>query len=369
MISVRIAIGSIAQVLTRSAYYDLAVATEAHGWSAKFKISDQTRDELTLLKHSLAAFNGQPIRRKESRTAMQSWIGSVFASDASAFMTCAYQVQPQEPSIHYYQHLLTAEEQSQSSGFRELMAIKKALSHTSFPRNQALLWFTDAENLVAFWNKGSRLPHIQIQIVETLRLARQKELVIEMLHLSRSDPIIECADEGSRLMDQDDWGIDEESFQRLQRALLQTEIDAFASPMNARHSVFYSEFKHANNAAIDAFTVSWDNKALFLCPPVKDIPATLRKMKQATGLRAILVLPRWTSSPMWALVFPDGKHAQSGFVKVMPIRPTLRLGQFYAGGMQKCNAYPFMALAYDPTGPFRLRNVCEKGGCSICGTS
>jgi hypothetical protein len=281
-------------------------------------------------------------------------------------MTCAYQVGPQRPSIQYFQHLLTAEEQSQSSGYRELMAIKKALSHTSFPRKQALLWFTDAENLVAFWAKGSRLPHIQIQIVETLRLARQKELVIEMLHLSRSDPIIECADEGSRLQDHDDWGIDEESFQRLQRAFFPTEIDAFASPMNARHSVFYSEFRHANNAAIDAFTVSWDGRAMFLCPPVKDIPATLRKMRQAKGLRAILVFPRWTSSPMWALAFPDGKHAPSGFVKVMQFRPTLRLGQFYTGGMQKCNAYPFIAMAYDPDGLFKLQNVCEKGGCSEC---
>lgn len=363
IISIKIAVGPLARILTRSAYVDLqlAVGDGAYGWSSRFRWSADARRELSLFKTHLHALNGFCIERPEKRRPIQDWI---VAGDASGVGACSYSVQA--PSAFFFQDLFSQEEASLSSGHRELLTLKKALDRSAFPKNAEVLWYTDSENLVSFWTKGSRNPITQSVLVDACLLALEKDVVLQVVHLSRTDPLLEAADEGSRQFDANDWGVSDSDFFHLCNVLgLEPTLDVFASPTNARCKRFFSLYKYHGSAGLDAFSLDWSGETVFACPPVRDIPAVIRKI-QLQHVRGFLVVPRWSTSFFWPRLFPDGVHATEPFYKLLKIRPELRFGPFYRGGMHRRNPYEFMALAFDHAAVRRLTNVCDKGGCQAC---
>ena len=271
----------------------------------------------------------------------------VVAGDASASGVCAYSIQA--PSRFFFQDSLSPEEAVLSSGHRELLTLKKALLADCVPSFSSVVWFTDSANLVAFWEKGSPKPLIQLDIIECLLYCKAHSISLHVLHLSREDPRIQAADVGSRSFDKDDWGIDVASFSVLQSRFLPEgfTLDPFASTSNARCHRFFSRYAYPGSLATDAFSVSWSGECIFVCPPIGKLISSWKKIISTSDVKGVIVFPAWKTATFWPVLFPDGIHSSWPANSVQIFDPSITLGQFYAGVMNGKNDYHFVAIFFD----------------------
>jgi len=224
----------------------------------------------------------------------------IVASDASAFGIYAYSVRaPLDIEIAAG---FSEAEMHLSSGHRELIAVSKFLSAMKGKKQNRdpwfIYWLTDSSNLVVFLTKGSSVVDVQRRLFDILIACRDLNITIFPIHLFRSDPRIQIADEGSRENPSDDWGIDEISFQKLQNKFSYT-LDVFASPVSYRLHRYFCLNGSPTAFGQNAFCHSWENEILWVCPPVSQIiPAIrrIRKLKSATGT---LIVPAWETASFW----------------------------------------------------------------------
>ena len=267
--ALRPAFGYLVLLVTRSAYRAIEAHVDQFGWSGYLALSDDIIREFNLFLDYAPALNGFPLLQEHRQRAIQALIPSsvLVAGDASATAICAYSLQ--SPSKFFFQHLLSDDEISFSSGHRELLTLKKALLSDCIPPHSSVVWYTDSTNLVSFWEKGSSKPLIQLDIVETLLFCKERSIQIHVLHLPREDPHIQAADVGSRSFDKDDWGVDAASFSVLQSRFLPDgfSIDLFASPSNSRSSRFFSRYAYPGSSATDVFSVDWSHEVAFFFNP------------------------------------------------------------------------------------------------------
>ena len=167
--------------------------------------------------------------------------------------------------------------------------------------------------------------------------------------MPREDPRIEAADAGSRFFDKDDWGIDEASFSVLQFRFLPSgfSLDPFASPSNARLSRFFSKYAFPGSLVTDAFSVSWEDECMFVCPPIGKVISAWKKINITKNVKGVIVFPIWKSALFWPVFFHDGKHASWPAFSVEVFDPYIVLGQFYSGVMNGRNSYKFCAIFFD----------------------
>ena len=347
--ALRPALGHFVLLVTRSAYAAIEQHVECFGWSGFLHLTDDILRELSLFIDHAPALNGFPLLQEFRQRAIQDLLSSavIVAGDASASGVCAYSLQA--PSRFFFQDTLSPDEIALSSGHRELLTLKKALFADCVPSSSSVVWFTDSANLVAFWEKGSPKPAIQLDIIECLLFCKEKSISLTVLHLSREDPRIQAADVGSRSFDKDDWGIDVASFSVLQSRFLPIgfTLDPFASPSNARCDRFFSRYAYPGSLATDAFSVSWSDECIFVCPPIGKLIAAWKKISSSSNVKGVIVFPVWRSAIFWPVFFPDGVHSSWPATSVQVFDPFINLGQFYAGVMNGRNDYHFIALFFD----------------------
>jgi len=175
-----------------------------------------------------------------------------------------------------------------------------------------------------------------------------KELKIRIIpiHLLRSDPRIQEADEGSKFPDSDDWSIDEDTFQKLQSYVGKFTVDVFADNENKRVGQFFSNFWCPGTSAVDAFTVSWDQHVLWICPPVKLIIPAIQKIALSRS-KGILIIPKWSTAQFWPWVYPDGKSLSADFVHAQEIRPKIKQNSGAMTVVRGITAFSFLAVYFD----------------------
>ena len=277
--ALRPALGFFVLLVSRSAYALIEQHVDRYGWSGILDFTSSVKTELQLFLDYSTTLNGYPLLQEYRTQAIQDIIPSAssFTGDASAIGVCAYSLQ--SPSSAFFQDTFTEEESLLSSGHRELLTLKKALLSDIVPKSTSVVWYTDSTNLVAFWEKGSTKPDIQLDIIECFLYCREKNIELHILHLSRSDPRTEAADQGSRYFDKDDWGINAASFSVIESRFLPDgfSLDPFVSPSNTRCSRFFSEYAFPGSSATDAFSVSWNNECLFACPPIGKLISVWKK--------------------------------------------------------------------------------------------
>ena len=218
-ISCEPALGPLTQVLLRRVYAQLEEHVQREGWSSNIKVTAEIVEDSASLQTEVQKSEGYPIRTEATNESVVSIIGQpseflktkvisqhlkeetreIWCGDASAVAVCAYSCTANEP--FYFVGRLSDEEQRQSSGHRELLTVKYALKQRLEENKVAskpttMYWLTDSENLVVFLTKGSRKPHIQRLVLETLNISRKLNITIIPIHLRREDPRIQIADEG-----------------------------------------------------------------------------------------------------------------------------------------------------------------------------
>ena len=171
------AFGPFVLLASRSAYYQIAVHTETHGWSSRCVLLPAVISEFSLFLAHADGLNGFPLTQEYRLRAAQTFLDSAsvsVASDASGVGVCAYSVQPS--SMFFFQRLLSSEECLVSSGHRELLAIKKAIEADEIPHDAAVAWLTDSENVVVFLEKGSSKPAIQSDVLNIFILCKERSI-------------------------------------------------------------------------------------------------------------------------------------------------------------------------------------------------
>lgn len=114
----------------------------------------------------------------------------------------------------------------------------------------------------------------------------------------------------SKLVDFDDYGLNDIVFQRLNHLWGPHTIDRFSCGYNAKLPRFNSRFFQPGCEAVDAFAQNWGYDNNWLCPPVCLIVRVIKHM-ELCGAQGTLVLPLWKSAFSWNVCARDGVHWNS----------------------------------------------------------
>lgn len=293
VISMSLALGPIARLMTRCSYR--AIESRIF-WSDSIFLPDSVLNELRFWSDNVSSLNGFPFRFR----LVPSF--QVF-SDASNFGYGGH-VQGY-PNLRVHGLWLEAEKLT-SSTWRELTAVFRVLSELrSILTGHKIKWFSDNSNVPLIIKCGSVKADLHDIALSIFTLCKSSDIVIIPEWLPRNENII--ADKISKFRDFDDWSIDSHSFSQIDCLWGPHTIDRFASPHNAKLSVFNARFWCRGVFAVDAFCQDWTTDNNYFCPPVSLIVQVIRKMRISKVI-GTLVVPRWPSAHFWPFICPDGSH-------------------------------------------------------------
>lgn len=98
-----------------------------------------------------------------------------------------------------------------------------------------------------------------------------------------------------------EWKLDENVFERIINLWGNPSIDLFASRINAQLLNYVSWHPDPEAKFIDAFSISWSNKFVYIFPPFNLIFDVLQKI-QIDLTEAILIIPMWTTQVWFSTI-------------------------------------------------------------------
>ena len=183
------------------------------------------------------------------------------------------------------------------------------------------------------------------------------------------------ADSLSRIIDFDDYSINDDVFHMLDCKWGPHTVDRFACSYNAKLSRFNSRFYQpgADHEAVNAFAQNWEGENNWVHPPVSQISRVITYMRACTAV-GTLVIPLWKSSYFWILLCDDGKH-WNAFVHDWVILP--KFGHLFIRGKAKNHvfgskdlSFSVVALRLNFVQPRAQSVLClcsvEDDNCSLC---
>ena len=143
-------------------------------------------------------------------------------------------------------------ERNNSSTWRELKAVDLALiSFAPSLLGKQVAWFTDNTNVVSIVHSGSKVTELQDLALRIFHVCVSSGISLEMKWIPRD--LNSFADHLSRIIDFDDYTINDDVFHILDVRWGPHTIDRFACSYNAKLSRFNSRFYQPGAEAVDAF--------------------------------------------------------------------------------------------------------------------
>lgn len=220
--------------------------------------------------------------------------------------------------------------------------------------------------------KGSSKKHLQEMALKIYQVSKKNGTRLSVVWKSRADPRLVLADDFSRALDLDDWGVDEETFVELSVRAGPFDCDLFASDSNHRCKKFFSRIASNKAMGRDAFLHDWGKLGkVFACPPPKLLSSVLRQFAACEAIGGLIV-PRWYTLYAWPLICEDGRHLNRIFVNGKSVQPFLRKGEHVKSKVfSGFTPFPFLSLKVDGRVPHPFRSkilpqFCLEGGCSFC---
>ena len=154
-------------------------------------------------------------------------------------------------------------------------------------------------NVVRILKVGSCKSHLQVEALKVFKACVANNIRLEPEWIPREKN--ELADYFSRIIDYDDWYIDQEVYKWLELKWGPHTVDRFATCYNAQIERFNSRYACPGTEAVDAFTVDWSKENNWWCPPPMLVPRVLRHAEHCRA-QGTLVVPLWESAPFWPLL-------------------------------------------------------------------
>lgn len=361
IISLSNCIGNVTRLMSRNLY---SLINSASTWFDFVKLSKEVVIELAFWRENLCKCNGIPIWPVEVRPtrivysdASSVGCGSVIAIEGKVF-----------------QQNWSELESSRSSTFRELKAVSLSLdAFIEELKSRTVSWFTDNQNVVSIVNKGSKVPELNSISLEIFQKCMLNGITIDVNWIPRD--FNNVADEISKIIDYDDYTINDDIFAFLDESWGPHTIDRFACHYNKKLALFNSKFFQPGTSGVNAFSQDWAFANNWLCPPTY---LTVRVVNHLKICRAAgtLIVPLWRSAHFWTIICDDGVHF-SNFVHdwyVLPHIPNL----FIRGKAKNCIfgngqlKFIMLALRIDFSVPPRsaVRGFCTEFNqlCTVCTT-
>ena len=201
---------------------------------------------------------------------------------------------------------LSVHEQQQSSTWRELSAVCKAVeTFKSDLQNRTVAWFTDNQGIVSIISIGSNVENLQLLALDLFKICVECNISIDVKWIPREANF--DADIISKVIDYDDYSLNDSIYSRLNANWGPFTIDRFACTYNKKTKRFNSRFYQPECEAVDAFTQNWNGENNWLFPPPILIPRVIDHMKTCAA-EGTLIVPFWKSSVFWTLLCPNGTH-------------------------------------------------------------
>ena len=169
------------------------------------------------------------------------------------------------------------------------------------------------------------------------------------------------ADSLSRIIDFDDYSINDDVFHMLDFKWGPHTVDRFACSYNAKLSRFNSRFYQPGAEAVDAFAQNWEGENNWVHPPVSQISRVITHMRACKAVGTLLI-PLWKSSYFWMLVRDDGKH-WNAFVHDWVILP--KFGHLFIRGKAKNHVFGSKDLSFSVVA-LRLNFVQPRAQSVLC---
>ena len=213
-----------------------------------------------------------------------------------------------QPELTFHQNWSLAES-VRSSSWTELKAVCLALeAFANRLSNSKVFWYSDNQNVESILRNGSRKCDLQELAFVVFQICLLHRISLEVKWIPRDLNV--SADCISKLVDFDDYGLNDIVFQGLNHLWGPHIIDRFSCSYNAKLPRFNSRFFQPGCEAVDAFAQYWGYDNNWLCPPVCLIVRVIKHMELCRA-QGTLVLPLWKSAFFWNVCARDGVHWNS----------------------------------------------------------
>lgn len=290
IISMSPVLGNITRLMTRYCY----ICIESRStWDSRLAIGDKDEifNELIFWSNNINSLN---TKRLDS----YSKSSVIVFSDASSVACGAYTVELDKKVVH---QMWDTTEACKSSTWREMKAIEQALkAFQHCLKGKTVKWLTDNQNCISIVKSGSMKTELHSLARSIFSTCTEKGISIDIKWIPRSENVL--ADYISKMIDWEDWGVSDEFFTFMNDLWGPFTVDRFANKSNTKLPRYNSLFWNTNTEAIDAFTQDWAGENNWLVPPLYSV---LRVMKHMLACKAegTLIVPRWSSSPFWPMIF------------------------------------------------------------------
>ena len=298
IISLSSCLGSVARIMTRFLF---SVVNSAVSWDSEVSLSDDSLCEIEFWSNNVHVLNGKIYWGASSLPVRVS-----FFSDASNSAYGAF-VEPQ-PELTFSQNWSLVES-VRSSSWRELKAVCLALeAFASRLSNSKAFWYSDNQNVESILRNGSGKCDLQELALVVFQICLLHRISLEAKWIPRDLNVsVDCI---SKLVDFDDYGLNDIVFQGLNHLWGPHTNDRFSCSYNAKLTRFNARFFQPGCEAVDAFAQYWGYDNNWLCPPVCLIVRVIKHMELCRA-QGTLVLPLWKSAIFWNVCARDGVHWNS----------------------------------------------------------
>lgn len=295
IISLSSCVESVTRIMTRHLF---SVVNSASSWDSKVFLTDDFISEINFWANNVDYLNGRV------HWGVRSLPVRVSFSDASD-SACGAFVES-NPELVFHQNW-SPEERLQSSTWRELKAASLALE--AFARrlsNARVIWYSDNQNVESILLNGSRKLDLQALALDAFQICRKYRISLDARWIPRNLNV--RADSISKLVDFDDYAINDFVFQSINDHWGPHAVDRLACSYNSKLPRFNSLFFFQPGwEVVDAFSQDWGYDNNWLCPLVCLIVRVLKHMEVCLA-RGTLILPVWKSSFFWNVCATDGVH-------------------------------------------------------------
>ena len=298
--SMHLALGPMVWLFTRHMYRQIE---SRYTWHAPIQLSTETIDQLLFWKQNFAKINCYSFKPNPTTTkilftdASESGYGGFSCSRFSEIICCGK---------FNFQEKLT------SSTNRELLAAKYVIkSFGNQLSGESIQLNIDNINASRILTIGSPKLHLHQLAIDIFKLCLKNDIKLVPKWIPRD--LNSKADQFSKLVDTDNWSIDNVNFNELNKRFGPFTIDSFADDENKKVHRFNSKYHTPLTEGVNAFTFSWAGENNWLCPPISLISSTISHMR-ICKCQGTLLVPIWPSAPYWPLIYSDG-IAMATFVK------------------------------------------------------
>ena len=168
-----------------------------------------------------------------------------------------------------------------------------------------MAWFTDNQNVVSIVDGRDRVEQLQSLALEIFASCATNSISLEMKWIPRDlNTVADCL---SRIIDFDDYALNDDIFRMLDVRWGPHSVDTFACNYNTKLAHFNSRFYQPGTKAVDTFTQDWKYDNNWLVRPVSLIVKVINHLKLCKAEGSIVV-PVWKLSYFWTVLSQDGRH-------------------------------------------------------------